>query len=149
MKLINGERGSGKTDGLIFTAAATGARIVTPTRNMALFIEKRAKERGIEILQPVSAAEYFSGNYGPHEIRGGLGNRVLERNCGTPILIDEADNCNGVSIIEAALSSYFGGVQVIAATINAKQIKTLFPEAAKAAGQIEKGEKPKLPETHG
>lgn len=149
MKLINGERGSGKTDGLIFTAAATGARIITPTSEMALFVEKRAKERGIEILKPVSANEYFSGHYGPGEIRGGRGNPVIAINNGSPILIDEADNPNGISIIEAALSSYFGGVPVIAATINAKQIKTLFPEAVRAAEQIEKGEKPKLPETNG
>lgn len=117
MKVINGERGSGKTDGLIFTAHATGARIIAPSEAMARIIAERAKERGIDILPPMGYNAYLDG---PAKMGA-------ERR--TPILIDEAE-----SIIEEALRLWFRS-DVIAVTISEPQIKTLFPEALKYANE--------------
>lgn len=110
MKIINGERASGKTDGLIFTAHATGARIIAPSEARARIIAERAKERGIDILPPMGYNNYLDG-----PAKMGVEQR-------TPILIDEAE-----SIIEEALRLWFRS-DVIAVTISEPQIKTLFPE---------------------
>lgn len=110
MKIINGERGSGKTDGLIFAAYATGARIIAPSNAMAKRIADRAKERGIDILPPMGYHDYLDGP-------GKLAATQRE-----PILIDEAE-----TIIKEALELWFRK-EVIAVTISEPQIKTLFPE---------------------
>lgn len=121
MKIINGERASGKTDGLIMTAYATGARILTPTPEMARFIENRAKERGISIETPMQYKSYLDGP----------GKFLVNDSC--PIIIDEAEK-----IIEDALEARFKR-KVIAVTITEPQIKTLFPERVK---ETEKDSKP-------
>lgn len=110
MKIINGERASGKTDGLIFAAYATGARIIAQTEARARVIAERAKERGIDILPPMGYHEYLDG---PAKMA------ATDR---APILIDEAE-----TIIADALEAWFRK-EVIAVTISEPQIKTLFPE---------------------
>lgn len=110
MKVINGERASGKTDGMIFAAYATGARIIAQTEARARVIAERAKERGIDILPPMGYHEYLDG---PAKMP------VTQQE---PILIDEAE-----TIIKEALEAWFRK-EVIAVTISEPQIKTLFPE---------------------
>lgn len=110
MKIINGERASGKTDGLIFAAYATGARIIAQTEARARVIAERAKERGIDILPPMGYRDFLDG---PAKMP------VTQPE---PILIDEAE-----TIIKEALELWFRK-EVIAVTISEPQIKTLFPE---------------------
>lgn len=120
MKIINGERASGKTDGLIMTAYATGARIITPTKRMAQFIEARAKERGIEIEKPMQYNEYLDGP----------GKFMANERC--PILIDEAE-----TIIQYALSCVFKR-DVIAITLSEPLIKSLLSETGSETVKEEK-----------
>lgn len=59
MKIINGERGSGRTTILIHTAYTTGARIVCPDNSQARFVKETAQEEGLEILEPMGFREFM------------------------------------------------------------------------------------------
>lgn len=124
MVIINAERQSGKTDGLIFTAYATGALIVTPTKQMAEFIEKRAQERGYDIHVPMAIGEYLNSY--------ALKNAPPQSK--PPILIDEA----APSIIEEALKTMLNA-EVLAITMSVPQTKRAGAEAKKKDNTEENG----------
>lgn len=123
MKIINGERGSGKTDGLIFTAYATGAQIVTFCHQEADRIIKRAHERGMDILPPVCAREFVRMN------RDGFRGLHIDPKYQPPIIIDEANMAvnDGKSLIEIALENLFQA-PIIADTMTAGEIKSVLPK---------------------
>lgn len=98
MRIINKSRGTGKTTQLIYASAITGFRIIAPNHAMASYIEKMAKDMGLNIPQPMSDVEYR--------------NRKELWNDHTPILIDEVQN----QILDEALELYFGA-PVVAATM--------------------------------
>lgn len=98
MRIINRERGSGKTTILIGAAAATGARIITPTEDMARFVASEARKNGLDILEPFSIVHWNNVKH-------------LHPFCGNDVLIDE-----GEAIIEEALKRYMGA-NVIAVTM--------------------------------
>lgn len=99
MKIINGERASGRTTMLIHAAYVTGARIVCPTYKRAQFVAQQAKDAGLDILEPCEALQYAEDRV--------HGLRQNER-----ILIDDAEK-----VIEEALEAYFH-TPVDAITIN-------------------------------
>lgn len=49
MKIINGERRSGRTTALIYDSAKTGRPILTPSLQQAAFVEAEARKLGVEI----------------------------------------------------------------------------------------------------
>lgn len=117
MKIINTERQAGKTDGLIFTAYATNALIITPTKRMAEKVRARAEELGYDILCPMGFDEYMRH---PFLRVPGFDNKP-------PILIDEATlKCGSgrLSIMEEALCRTFNA-DVLAITMSEPQIKNL------------------------
>lgn len=59
MDIYVGARGSGKTATLIKKSAETGAYIVAPSRCMADYIYKQAKDMGYDIPAPFSVEEVF------------------------------------------------------------------------------------------
>lgn len=124
MVIINAERHSGKTEGLIFAAYATGALIVTPTKQMAEFIEKRAQERGYDIPVPMEIGEYLNSY--------ALKNAPPQSK--PHILIDEAVP----SIIEQAQKTMLNA-EVLAITMSAPQIKRAGAEAKKKDNTEENG----------
>lgn len=105
MKIINRDLGSGKTTILIYTAYATGARIVTPTDAMAKFVASEAKKNELDILEPLSIERWNNAKH-------------LRQFCGNDVLIDE-----GEAIIEEALKAYLGA-NVIAVTMSVPCIGT-------------------------
>lgn len=123
MKIINGERASGKTDGMIFTAYATGAQIVTFCHKEADRIIERAHERGMDILPPICASDFARMN------RDGFRGFHIDPNYRPPIIIDEANMAvkDGKSIIEIALESLFQA-PIIAVTMTAGEIKSVLPK---------------------
>lgn len=115
MKIINTERQAGKTDGLIFTAYATRALIITPTKNMAEQVRVRAEELGYDILCPMGFNEYMRQYF----VRASAPDNK------PPILIDEvALECGGPSILEEALCRLLNA-NVMAITMSEPQIKNL------------------------
>lgn len=123
MKIINGERASGKTDGLIFTAYATGAQIVTFCRQEADRIAERAHERGMGILPPIDAREFVRMN------RDGFRGFRIDPTYQPPIIIDEANMAvkDGKSVIEIALENLFQA-PILAITMSAGEIKSVLPK---------------------
>lgn len=123
MKIINGERASGKTDGLIFTAYATGAQIVTFCHQEADRIIERAHERGMDILPPIVAREFVRMN------RDGFRGLRIDPNYQTPIIIDEANMAvkDRKSLIEIALENLFQA-PIIAIAMSAGEIKSVLPK---------------------
>lgn len=123
MKIINGERASGKTDGLIFTAYATGAQIVTFCHREADRIIERAHERGMDILPPICASDFVRMN------RDGFRGLHTVQNYPTPIIIDEANMAvkDGKSLIEIALENLFQA-PIIAIAMSAGEIKSVLPK---------------------
>lgn len=115
MKIINTERQAGKTDGLIFTAYATRALIITPTKCMAEQIQARAEELGYDILCPMGFNEYMRQYF----VRASApDNKPL-------ILIDEVNlECGRSSILEEALCRLLNA-NVMAVTMSEPQIKNL------------------------
>ena len=103
MKIINGERASGRTTMLIHTAYVTGERIVCPTYKRAQFVAQQAKDAGLNILEPLEAFQYAEDRV--------HGLRQNER-----ILIDDAEK-----VIEEALAAYFR-TPVDAITINCPNV---------------------------
>lgn len=99
MKLIDIERGSGKTTKLIYTSEMTGYPIVTQNSRSVDYILKQAQELGAKIPKPMTVKEVLA-------VRG-VG---FEK-----ILLDE-----GFSIIEDALTAYFGGIEVATVTFTSK-----------------------------
>lgn len=128
MKIINGERASGKTDGLIFTAYATGAQIVAFCRKEADRIAERAHERGMNILPPICASDFVRTN------RDGFRGLHTRPNYQTPIIIDEANMAvkDGKSIIEIALENLFQA-PIIAVTMTVGEIKSVLPKTGSNA----------------
>lgn len=115
MKIINTERQAGKTDGLIFTAYATRALIITPTKNMAEQVRVRAEELGYDILCPMGFNEYMHQYF----VRASAPDNK------PPILIDEvALECGRSSILEEALCRLLNA-NVMAVTMSEPQIKNL------------------------
>ena len=112
MKLINKSRRTGKTTQLIYASAITGFRIIAPDYAMASYIEKMAKDMGLNIPQPMSDIEYR--------------NRRELKNDHTPILIDELQN----EILNEALELYFGA-PVVAATMTVPIDDDCVPPAPK------------------
>lgn len=99
MKIINGERASGRTTMLIQMAHETGARIVCRSQMEARFVEERSAEMGLEIKKP--AFDFaVPGPFNPETFKG------------ETLLIDDAEG-----IVEKALAAYFGA-PVDAITIN-------------------------------
>lgn len=114
MKIINTERQAGKTDGLIFTAYATHALIITPTKSMAEQIRARAEKLGYDILCPMGFDEYM---------RLPFLHALTTPDNKPPILIDEvALECGGPSILEEALCRLLNA-NVMAITMSEPQIK--------------------------
>lgn len=95
MRLIDGERGSGKTTKLIYTSEMTGYPIVTQNSRSVDYIQKQAQELNAKIPKPMTVREFLS-----------MKGIRLEK-----ILLDE-----GFSIIKDALKSYFGGIDVATVT---------------------------------
>lgn len=54
MRIISGNKGSGKTTELIYKSADLGIPIIAPTSIMAQIILKTAKQMGVDIPEPVS-----------------------------------------------------------------------------------------------
>lgn len=59
MKIIMGDRRTGKTTELIKMSAETGAVIVTPTSQNKKYIFELAKERGLEIPPPITHYQFL------------------------------------------------------------------------------------------
>lgn len=57
MKFITGPRCSGKTTALIEESVKTGIPIISPTRAMAEYVKRMAKDYGVDIPDPVSIGE--------------------------------------------------------------------------------------------
>lgn len=115
MKIINTERQAGKTDGLIFTAYAAHALIITPTKNMAEQVRVRAEELGYDILCPMGFNEYMRQYF----VRASAPDNK------PPILIDEvALEWGRPSILEEALCRLLNA-NVMAVTMSEPQIKNL------------------------
>lgn len=113
MKIINGERASGRTTMLIQMAHETGARIVCRSQMEARFVEERAAEMGLEIKKPA----FDFGIPAPFD------KKTFE---GEMILIDDAEQ-----IIGKALSAYFGA-PVATVTINCpKVLKSVISDKAR------------------
>lgn len=116
MEIINTERQAGKTDGLIFTAYATNALIITPTKRMAEQVRARADELGYDILCPMGFDEYM---------RMPFLHALTTPDNKPPILIDEvALECGRSSILEEALHRMFNA-NIMAVTMSEPQIKNL------------------------
>lgn len=98
MRLINKERQSGKTTGLIYTSEATGFPILTKTSQSAKSISETAKRMGCVIPDPMTVSDYKM-----------YGNCIgqMPRN----VLIDEIE-----TILDDAIEEYVHG-HVVAATI--------------------------------
>lgn len=105
MKLIDRERGSGKTTKLIYTSEMTGYPIVTKNAHSVDYIQKQAQELGAKIPKPMTVKEILS-------IRGIRFEKIL---------LDE-----GFSIIEDALKSYFGGIEVATVTFTSNDYNNTF-----------------------
>lgn len=104
MKLIDRERGSGKTTKLIYTSEITGYPIVAESNQSIEYIKRQARELGANIPNPMTVKEMRS-------IRGIRFDRIL---------LDE-----GFSIIEEALKTYFG-VEVAAVTFTSNDYNNTF-----------------------
>lgn len=113
MKIISGERASGKTTMLIQMAHNTGARIVCQSQTEARFVEKRAEEMGSEIKKP--AFDFgVPRPFNPETFKG------------ETLLIDDAEG-----IIGKALAAYFGA-PVDAITINKPNVlKSVISDEAR------------------
>lgn len=53
MRILNQDRGTGKTTMLIHTSYTTGYPIIVPTRTIKDYIEKKAKQMGLNIPTPI------------------------------------------------------------------------------------------------
>lgn len=103
MKIINGERGSGRTTILIHTAYTTGARIICPNRPQAKFVKESAQEEGLEILEPMAFRDFMEKSC-----------RGLARE--EKVLFDNADMA-----LAEIMRDYFH-VEVAAITINSPNV---------------------------
>lgn len=105
MKLIDRERGSGKTTKLIYTSEMTGYPIVTQNSQSVEHIIRQAQELGAKIPKPMTVKEMCT-------VRGIRFDKIL---------IDE-----GFSIIENALKAYFNGVGVATVTFTSNDYNNTF-----------------------
>ena len=105
MKLIDRERGSGKTTKLIYTSEMTGYPIVTQNSQSVEHIIRQAQELGAKIPKPMTVKEMCTA-------RGIRFDKIL---------IDE-----GFSIIENALKAYFNGVGVATVTFTSNDYNNTF-----------------------
>ena len=103
MKIINGERASGRTTMLVQEAARTGARIICNNVEHRRQIMTVADEMGVSIKEAVMDFGFPVP----------FGKKTFD---GETLLIDDAEQ-----IIEKALSAYFG-VPVAAITINCPNV---------------------------
>ena len=125
MKIINGERASGRTTLLIQEAARTGARIVCNNIEHRKNIMSRAEEMGAKIKEPV----IDFGFPVPFD------KKTFE---GETLLIDDAEQ-----IIGKALSAYFGA-PVATVTINCpKVLKSVISDEAREVVKKNLGEQHK------
>ena len=93
MKFITGPRCSGKTTALIEESAKTGIPIISPTRAMAEYTKRMAKDYGVDIPAPISIGEVIK--YGDKQGK---------------YLIDELGLC--LSVL---------GIEVVTATVCVKE----------------------------
>lgn len=84
MDIYVGARCSGKTATLIKKSAETGAYIVAPSRCMADYIYKQAKDMGYDIPAPFSVEEVFYMKRNKHFMNTDIRRKGL--------LVDEAQN---------------------------------------------------------
>lgn len=61
MKVITGDRGTGKTTMLIEESAKTGAYIVVAHRRLARFVSDMARGKNLRIPYPITFDEFLSG----------------------------------------------------------------------------------------
>ena len=88
MRMITGQRCSGKTASLIQVSADTGVPIIAPTMIMANCIKQKAKEYGLDIPEPTTINKIVN--------RGGRPGKYL---------IDELEMClNQLGINPVAVS---------------------------------------------
>lgn len=88
MKIINKDRGSGKTTELIHASEVTGFRIITSSMFQAEYVKKLAEKYGNNIPEPMSFGEYKANKKHFHD---------------DGILIDECK-----TILDGILDEYFG-----------------------------------------
>lgn len=62
MKVITGDRGTGKTAELIKESAKTGAYIVVSNRHIANYVAQMAKDLNLQIRFPITFDELFHGS---------------------------------------------------------------------------------------
>ena len=93
MKFITGPRCSGKTTALIEESAKTGIPIISPTKAMAEYAKRMAKDYRLDIPNPVSIGEIVK--------QGGRRGKYL---------VDELELC--LSVL---------GVEVVTATVCVKE----------------------------
>lgn len=96
LKILQKERGKGKSTGLIYTSEITGYRILCYTQKHCNYLKDMAKELGIIIPEPMTIREYKN-------LKG------MPTDCG--IMIDDLDQC-----LDEILNNYFG-IDVMAVTI--------------------------------
>lgn len=113
-RIINRQRGTGKTTMLIHASAVTGMQIVTQSKQRAAYINKQAKEFGCTIPETIDA-ESLSHN------------RCLYAGEGPGILIDD-----GEELIGKALEHYLGR-KVTAVTISCPMYERPTKEELKEA----------------
>jgi hypothetical protein len=88
MKFITGPRCSGKTTALIEESSKTGIPIISPTRAMAEYAKRMAKDYGVDIPAPVSIGEVVK--------QGGKRGKYL---------VDELELCLSVLGIDAVTAT--------------------------------------------
>lgn len=125
MKIINGERQSGRTTMLIIASAVTEQPIVTPTREQAHFVEMEAKKMGLEIPRVWSFGEITSLQSRGHRIQTGIE--------GTCFLVDNAEQ-----IIQQMLEESLGG-KVSAITICAPIVRKQYNREDENNGKEDAG----------
>lgn len=101
MKILNKERGSGKTTQLIYTSEVTGYPIVTYTEKQANNVSEQAKKLGCNIINPITITNIKTSKRAYQSFQY--------------ILLDEAE-----LILQEALESYLG-VDIVALTMSIPQ----------------------------
>lgn len=112
MKLINKNRGTGKSTQLLYTSATTGYPIIVATERQAEYLEKMAEELGLEIPKPITFRR-FNQYFIPRDSK---------------ILVDNLE-----FMLNDILKDYFG-TEVCAATISHEDT---FPTSTKEQNKEE------------
>lgn len=106
MKIIIGQRGSGRTTKIIEACAAVkNGVIVCPTKPMANYVFQKAKEMGYDIRQPITFTDFCNQTWRVGEVGG--------------FFFDNLD----ISLMNMA-----GFYRVHLASIEAKDLEYLWPK---------------------